>query len=223
MIKFDIVTIFPNQITSFISEGVFRIAKEKDLVEIKVHNLRNWTNDNHKTVDDTPFGGGAGMILKPEPIFKAVEELKTKNSIVVLTTPRGEKLTQPLLKKLSVESAHYIIVCGHYEGFDERIHEELANLEISIGDFVLSGGEIPALVIVDGIIRLIPGVLGNESSLLEESFEDGLEYPQYTRPADFNGLKVPEILLSGHHENIKKWRSQKSLDITKNRRPDIAK
>lgn len=220
--KVDIITIFPDQISSFISEGVFRIAKEKGIVDIQVHNLRDWTDDVHKTVDDTPFGGGAGMVLKPEPIFKAVESLKKGNTKVIITTPRGEKLTQKLVKKLSSSESHYIILCGHYEGFDQRIHDELVDYEISIGDYVLSGGELPALVVVDSLIRLIPGVLGNDESLLEESFEDGLEYPQYTRPADFKGLKVPDVLLSGHHENIKKWRKEKSVELTQKRRPDIA-
>lgn len=221
--KIDVLTIFPEQIKTFLTEGLFRIAFEKGLVEIKVHNLRDWTDDVHKSVDDTPFGGGAGMVMKIEPIFKALRELKKKETKVVITTPRGEKLTQQKLKSLSNNCDHYIILCGHYEGFDERIHEFLADYEISIGDFVLSGGELPALVIMDGLIRLIPGVLGNQESLAEESFEEGLEYPQYTRPADFEGMKVPEILLSGHHENIKKWRKKKSEEITRKRRPDIAK
>lgn len=221
--KIDIITIFPEQITSFIKEGIFRIAKEKGLVEINVHNLRDWTDDNHKTVDDHPFGGGAGMVIMPEPVFKAVESLKQKNTKVIITTPRGEKLTQNTVKKLSSSKSHYIILCGHYEGFDQRIHDALADYEISIGDYVLSGGELPALILVDSMVRLIPGVLGNEESLIEESFEEGLEYPQYTRPADYKGMKVPDVLLSGHHENIKKWRNEKSKALTQKVRPDIAK
>lgn len=221
--KFDIVTIFPNQVESFLKEGVFRIATKKKLVEIKVHNLRKWTTDKHQTVDDTPCGGGAGMILKPEPLFEAVKELKTSTSKVVLTTPRGEKLVQSKLKEFSTLTNHYIILCGHYEGFDERVHEYLADYEVSIGDFVLSGGELPSLVLIDGIIRLLPGVLGNMQSLTEESFESGLEYPQYTRPLEYNGFKVPEVLVSGNHKSIKEWKEKRAKEITKTRRPDIAK
>lgn len=219
--KIDIITIFPNQINSFVNEGIFRIAKEKGALEINVHDLRKWTDDNHKTVDDKPFGGGAGMVMMVEPVFKAINELKKDNSKVIVTTPRGKRLNQKIVKDLSRQDSHYIILCGHYEGLDERIHEHLSDIEISIGDYVLSGGELASLVIVDSMIRLLPGVLGNEESLKEESFEDGLEYPQYTRPFEFNGWKVPEILISGHHENIKKWRKEKSVEITSKRGNDI--
>lgn len=214
--KFDIITLFPNQIDSFLKEGIFRIAQDTG-VEIKVHNLRDWTEDKHKTVDDTPFGGGAGMVMKPEPIFKAVEQLRSENTKVVITTPRGQRLTQGKLYELAEEKDfHYIIICGHYEGIDERVHEHLVDWEFSIGDYVLSGGELPALVLIDGIVRLIPGVLGNEESLTDESFTDGvLEYPQYTRPAKFRDMQVPEILLSGNHEEIKKWRESKSKAVNK--------
>lgn len=221
--KFDIVTIFPKQIETFVSEGVFRIAKEKGAVEIEVHDLRKWTKDAHKTVDDTPFGGGAGMVMKIEPIYEAIKELKKEGTKVIITTPRGEKLSQSMLKKLSTDYDHYIIICGHYEGIDERVHENLADIEISIGDFVLSGGELPSLVLMDGIVRLLDGVLGNANSLSEESFEEGLEYPQYTKPANFMGWEVPEVLLSGHHGKIEEWRKAKSLQETKKRRPDIVK
>lgn len=219
--KIDIITIFPNQITSFINEGIFRIAKEKNALEINVHDLRKWTEDNHKTVDDKPFGGGAGMVMMVEPVFKAIKELKKENTKVIVTTPRGKRLTQKIVKDMSRQDTHYIILCGHYEGLDERIHEHLSDIEISVGDYVLSGGELASLVIVDSMIRLLPGVLGNEESLKEESFEDGLEYPQYTRPFEYNGWKVPEILISGHHENIKKWRKEKSVEITSKRGNDI--
>jgi tRNA (guanine37-N1)-methyltransferase len=222
MLKIDIITVFPNQITSFVTEGIFRIAQSKGLLDINIHNLRKWTDDVHKSVDAPPFGGGAGMVMMVEPIFKALKELKKEGSKVIVTTPRGEKLTQGKVKELSKVDSHYIILCGHYEGFDERIHEHLADMEISVGDYVLSGGELPALILVDSMIRLIPGVLGNDQSLTDESFEDGLEYPQYTRPAEFNGWSVPEILLSGHHANIKNWRKGKSVELTKKRRPDIA-
>ena len=201
--KIDILTIFPDQVGAFLKEGIFRIAQEKG-VEIKIHDLRDWADDKHRTVDDTPFGGGAGMVMKPEPIFAAVEELRSRGIKVVVTTPRGERLNQQRLEDFAAESDHYIIICGHYEGIDERVHEHLADIEISIGDYVLSGGELPALVLVDGIVRLLPGVLGNRSSLEDESFTDGkLEYPQYTRPAKFREWEVPEILLSGDHKRIK--------------------
>lgn len=223
LMKFDILTIFPNQIETFVKEGIFRVAKEKGLVQINIHDLRKWTKDKHKTVDGTPFGGGAGMVMMVEPVFNAIKELREENTKVVITTPRGEKLSQPKLKEMSTLSPHYIIVCGHYEGLDERIHEYLGDIEISIGDYILSGGELPALVLMDGIIRLLPRVLGNELSLSEESFEEGLEYPQYTKPSNFNDWEVPSVLLSGNHEKIKRWRKEKSIEITKKRRPDIVK
>lgn len=251
MVRFDILTIFPKQISNFASEGIFRIAEKKKLVKIVSHNLRDWTTDNHKTVDDRPFGGGAGMVLMVEPIYKAVKSIKSLGrgykKIVIMTTPSGEKMTQKLLrgyassilrndnkknittsitkktsKKDPTKNTQFIILCGHYEGFDERIREILVDREISIGDFVLSGGEIPALAFIDGLIRLIPGVLGNESSPVEESFENGLlEYPQYTRPAIFKGRKVPEILLSGNHKEIEQWRKSKAIELTDSRRKDL--
>jgi len=212
--KFDIITIFPEIIEEYINKGIVSIAREKGLVEINVHNLRDWTTDNHKTVDDTPCGGGAGMILKIEPIYNAIQDLKQENTIVAITTPKGEKLVQSKLKDFSTNpDLHMIILCGRYEGFDQRIHDNLVDYEFSIGDYVLSGGELASLVLVDGITRLLPGVLGNEESLAEESFNDGetLDYPQYTRPVEFNGWKVPDVLLSGNHEKIRKWRtSQKA-------------
>lgn len=208
--KFDIITIFPNIINEYISTGIVGIAIKKGLVEINVHDLRKWTTDKHKTVDDTPYGGGPGMIMKVEPIYNALKELKKENSIVAITTPKGKKLVQQELKKFSLQSdLHMIILCGRYEGFDQRIHDNLVDYEFSIGDYVLSGGEIPALTLVDGITRLISGVLGNESSLDEESFENNkLEYPQYTKPEEFNGWKVPSVLLSGNHKEIKNYRLQ---------------
>lgn len=210
--KFDIITIFPTVVEEYIKVGVVGIAKEKGLVEINVHNLRDWTTDNHKTVDDTPCGGGPGMIMKVEPIYRAIQDLKKENTIVAITTPKGKKLVQKELQNFSVNpDLHMIILCGRYEGFDQRIHDNLVDYEFSIGDYVLSGGELASLVLVDGITRLIPGVLGNNESLNDESFNDGntLDYPQYTRPIEFNGWKVPEILLSGNHEEIKKWRESK--------------
>jgi tRNA (guanine37-N1)-methyltransferase len=211
--KFDIITIFPNVIQEYINTGVLRIAQEKELVEINVHDLRKWTDDKHRTVDDTPYGGGPGMVLKIEPIFKALEELKKENSIVCITTPKGEKLTQKKVQQLSDnKDSHYIIICGRYEGVDQRVHEHLVDFEFSIGNYVLSGGELPALVLVDSITRLIPGVLGNEKSLESESFsnEKEFDYPQYTKPENFNSWNVPDVLLSGNHEEIKKWREKQT-------------
>lgn len=208
MIKFDIVTIFPEVVNEYINVGIVNNARKNKLVEINVHDLRRWTTDKHKTVDDTPYGGGPGMIMKVEPIFNCLKELKKENTIVAITTPKGEKLVQDTLKKFSLKKdLHMIILCGRYEGFDQRIHDHLVDYEFSIGDYILSGGELAALTLVDGITRLIPGVLGNEQSLEEETFENGiLEYPQYTKPEDFNGWKVPDILLSGNHGEIKKYR-----------------
>lgn len=210
MTKFDIVTIFPKTIEEYINTGIVRIAREKGLVEINVHDLRKWTTDKHKTVDDTPYGGGPGMIMKVEPIYKAIHELKRENTLVAITTPKGKQLKQKKLVEFSKEKdLHMIILCGRYEGFDQRIHDHLVDYEFSIGEYVLSGGELPALVLVDGITRLIPGVLGNESSLDEETFNDNLlEYPQYTKPEKFNGWKVPDVLLSGNHKEIEEYRKK---------------
>jgi len=219
---FDIVTIFPNIVEEYINTGILRIAQEKNLVEIHVHNLRDWAEDKHNTVDDTPYGGGPGMVMKVEPVFKAIQELKKENTKVVITTPKGEKLTQGKLEEFSKEEGHYIILCGRYEGFDQRVHDNLVDYEFSIGDYILSGGELPALVFVDGITRLIPGVLGNEDSLDSESFNgNSLDFPQYTKPEEFNNWKVPDVLKSGNHEEIKKWRKEESKKLTSSNRPDL--
>jgi len=214
MAKIFIVTIFPQQIKTFLSEGVFRIASEKGLLQTEVVDLRDWGEGKHKKVDDRPYGGGPGMLLMVDPIYKCVQELKKKekSSLVVLFSPSGKILDQKDLQVYSdsyfKKHQSYILLCGHYEGFDARVHKHIADVEISLGKFVISGGELPALVFVDGITRLIPGVLGNELSPRQESFQNGeeIDYPQYTRPSEYKGWKVPEILLSGHHENIKKWR-----------------
>ena len=223
--KIDIITLFPQQIESFLKEGIFRIAQEKKAVEITVHNLRDWATDKHKAVDDSPYGGGPGMVLKIEPIFEAIKSLRTKKSKVIVLTPRGEQLKQSSLEKFSKNNnAHYILLCGHYEGFDNRVHEKLADFEISIGDYVLSGGELPALILVDGIIRLLPGVLGNEQSLKNESFlSDKLDHPQYTRPEEFKGWKVPAVLTEGDHDKIRSWRRRMADKVTKKTRPDLVK
>ena len=214
--KFDIITIFPNIVEEYINTGIVRIAREKGLVDIYVHDLRKWTTDRHKTVDDSPYGGGPGMVLKVEPIFKAVQELKKENTKVFITTPKGEKLTQKKLEEFSKkENEHYIVLCGRYEGFDQRIHDNLVDYEFSIGDYVLSGGELPALVLIDGISRLIPGVLGNEESLESETFNnDTVDFPQYTKPEEFNGWKIPDVLKSGNHEEIEKWRESRKTTLS---------
>ena len=217
MISFDIITIFPKPVEDFIKEGLFRIALDKKIVDINVHDLRNWTSDKHKTVDDRPFGGGAGMLLKIEPIYKAINDLKREGSEIWVTDAGGEIINQQILhvrKDLAIKKKHVILIAGHYEGIDYRVLEHLATWTFSIGSFILSGGELPILVLLDGLIRLLPGVLGNPDSLKEESFEESfLEYPQYTRPENFNGLRVPEVLLSGNHKLIKEWREKHKRKI----------
>ena len=214
MIKFDIITIFPNIIEKYINTGIVRIAQEKKQIEVEVHDLRKWTTDNHKTVDDTPYGGGPGMVMKVEPIFKALQELKKENSIVCITTPKGEELAQSKLKEISSqEDSHYIVICGRYEGVDQRVHDNLVDWEFSVGKYILSGGELPALILIDGVSRLLPGVLGNEQSLESETFNstNSKDYPTYTKPSEFNGWKVPEVLLSGNHKDIEEYRKRLSL------------
>lgn len=220
--KIEILTLFPAMFAGPFEESILKRAREKKLVEIKLHNLRDWTEDKHKTVDDRPFGGGAGMVLKVEPVWRALEELKTgdEKEKVVLLTPQGKVFNQSMAKSLS-QLEHLILICGHYEGFDERIRQHLVDEEISIGEYVLTGGELPAMIIADAVTRLIPGVLEKETATQEESFsltdKNGrplLEYPQYTRPEEFRGWKVPAELLSGNHAEIKKWREQKATEKT---------
>lgn len=217
MIHFDIVTIFPEVISAYINSSIVKRAQEKELVKIDVHNLRNWALDKHRTVDDTPYGGGPGMLMKVEPVFNCLNDLRRENSIVMLTSAQGEELKQSKLEEYSkIKDAHYIVICGHYEGFDQRIHDFLVDYEFSIGGYVLSGGELPALVLVDGITRLIPGVLGNIHSLESETFNSDLsDYPQYTKPEEFNNWKVPKVLLSGNHKQIDKWRSDNRKSMGK--------
>ncbi len=225
MLTIDIITIFPNTFASVLNESILKRAQEKKKVKIRVHDLRDYTVDKkHRKVDDRPFGGGPGMVLSPQPIFDAVSKIKkNKKAHVVFFTPSGETLTQKLAKNLSGHQ-HLILICGHYEGIDERVREKLANQCICIGDYVLTGGEIPAMVLVDCVTRLIPGVLGKQESLDRESFEENLlEYPQYTRPSNFRGMKVPNVLLSGNHKAIEKWRQQEALKKTKKFRPDLLK
>ena len=217
--KIDILTLFPSMFDGFIGESIIKRAIEKKLVEINIHNIRDYSKDPHKKVDDYGFGGGKGMVLMPQPIFDAVESLKNEDSKVILMTPQGIKYNQQKAYSL-IEEKHLIIICGHYEGFDERIRS-IVDLEISIGDFVLTGGEIPAMVISDSIIRLLYGVIEKESHVFDSFNNNLLDYPVYTHPADFRGMKVPDVLLSGHHANINKWRLEQQLKRTKERRPDL--
>ena len=222
--RFDIITIFPEILKPILNESILKRAQDKKKVQIVVHDLRDYTDDKHLKVDDRPFGGGPGMLMMPQPIFDAVKKIKgRKKAYVILTCPTGNKLTQAKLHQLKKEK-NIIIICGHYEGVDERVREKLVDESISIGDFVLTGGEIPALVLVDGITRLIPGVLGKEQSIQHESFEGNwLEYPQYTRPANFRGITIPDVLLSGHHKEIEAWRLEQSRKKTKKVRPELLK
>lgn len=224
--KIDIITLFPDMFGGPLNTSMIKKAKDEKLVKIKIHSLRKWTKDKHKTADDRPYGGGKGMILMIEPVFNALKELspkdKTKKSKTILLSPQGKVFNQKLAEKYS-KLDHLILIAGHYEGFDERIREHLIDEEISIGDYVLTGGEIPAMVIVDSVIRLIPGVLEEEAKKYESFTKKGLDYPQYTRPSDYKGWKVPEVLLSGNHAEIEKWRKKKALENTKKKRPDLIK
>ena len=222
--RFDIVTIFPGMFDSPLAESIIKRAREKGLVEFHLHDIRDFATDKHKCVDDTPYGGGAGMVMMPGPLTRAVEQIPRKGkSLRILLAPEGEPFSQRLARELAGFD-QLILVCGRYEGIDERARSLIADREISIGDYVVSGGEIPAMVIVDAVVRLLPGALGNQESAGQESFEQGLlEYPQYTRPEAFQGQRVPEILLSGNHAKIAKWRRKQMLMRTKERRPDLLK
>lgn len=219
--KFDILTLFPEMFVP-LEQSIIGRAVENNRIEINLTNIRDFSKDKHKKVDDTPYGGGKGMVIRPDVVYDAYESVKDENAKVIYMSPKGKGLNQEKVKALSKEN-HLIILCGHYEGIDQRVLDEIVDEEISIGDYVLTGGEIPAMVLVDSVSRYVEGVL-SEGSTSEESFSDGLlEYPQYTRPEEFRGKKVPEVLISGHHENIKKWREEKSLEITKKNRPDLLK
>jgi tRNA (guanine37-N1)-methyltransferase len=222
-VKVDVLTLFAGMFTGPLDESIVRRAREDGKLELAIWNLRDWTHDRHKTVDDRPFGGGPGMVLKPEPIFEAVEALTDERTRVVLLTPAGRTFTQAMARELA-GCGHLLLICGNYEGFDERIREELVDDELSIGDYVLTNGALPAMVIIDAVARLLPGVLGDDDSAREESFSQGLlEYPQYTRPAEYRGLKVPEVLLSGNHAEIARWRAEQAQLRTRQRRPDLLK
>ncbi len=223
--RFDIVTIFPNLFAGPFDHGIVRRASEAGIVEIGIHDLRSWTSDRHHVVDDRPFGGGAGMVLKPEPLVAAVESLKmapdTGRAVVVLTSPQGKLFDQHEAERMTTYD-QVVILCGRYEGVDERVVEAVVDEELSIGDVVLSGGELAACVVVDAVTRLLPGALGCDRSAAEDSFAEGLlDYPHYTRPADFRGMHVPEVLLGGHHAEIDRWRRRQALERTLRRRPEL--
>jgi len=222
-VKIDVLTLFPAMFAGPLDESILRRAREAGLLDLTIHNLRDYAHDRHKTVDDRPFGGGPGMLLKPEPIFEAVEKLARENTRVVLLSPSGRPFNQAVARELA-QRDELLLIAGHYEGFDERVREQLADDELSIGDYVLTNGALPAMVIVDAVTRLLPGVLGDDESAKDESFSPGapgLEYPQYTRPAEFRGRKVPEVLLSGNHAEIAKWRAEQARRRTEERRPDL--
>ena len=219
--KFDVLTLFPEMFEP-LKQSIIGKAVEKKLIDIHLVNIRDFSKDKHKKVDDTPYGGGAGMVMKPDVVYEAYQSVKQDQAKVIYMSPQGKKLNQQIVEKLSKES-HLIILCGHYEGIDQRVLDEIVEEEISIGDYVLTGGEIPTMVLIDSVSRYVEGVI-KQDSIQEESFSNGfLEYPQYTRPEIFQGKAVPKILLSGHHENIEKWRKERSLEITQKKRPDLLK
>ena len=232
MLRCDIITIFPDFFRETFAYGIIRRARAAGLVELKAHDLRRWTSDKHHIVDDRPFGGGEGMVLKPEPIFAAVRELTgaasreeyAPQTRVILLSPQGRVFTQAVARELSESASHIVLICGRYEGVDERVADALVTEEVSIGDYVLSGGEPAALVVIDALIRLLPGAVGNESSTTNESFAEGLlDCPQYTRPPEFSGLKVPQVLQNGNHAEIARWRREAALKKTERNRPDLLK
>ena len=219
--RVDIITLFPELCRAPLAESMMGRAQETGALELSVRNLRDWTGGNHHLVDDAPFGGGQGMVMKPEPLFAAVEALRTDATTVVLMTPHGRRFDQALAREFAAKE-HLLILCGHYEGVDHRVTEQLVDAEVSIGDYVLTNGAIAAVVFVDAVVRLLPGVLGHDQSAADDSFSHGLlEAPQYTRPADFRGWKVPEILLSGHHGEIAAWRRREAERRTRENRPDL--
>jgi tRNA (guanine37-N1)-methyltransferase len=230
VLRFDVITIFPDFFRGAFDYGIIRRAQGAGLVDVRTHDLREWTLDKHRMVDDRPFGGGDGMVLKAEPIFAAVEDLTgasereryAEGTRVVLLSPQGRVFKQAVASELALTASHIVLICGRYEGVDERVAESLVTDEISIGDYVLSGGEPAAVVLVDAVVRLIPGALGSETSAVNESFSDGrLDYPHYTRPPEFRGMRVPEILLTGHHAEIARWRAEQALKKTERNRPDL--
>ena len=219
--KIDVLTLFPAMFTGPLDESIIMRARKAGLLDLKIHNLRDWTHDRHKTVDDRPFGGGPGMLLKPEPIFEAVEQLARPETKVILLSPSGRKFDQAVARQLAAES-DLLLITGHYEGFDERVRDALADEALSIGDYVLTNGALPAMVVIDAVARLLPGVLGDDESSRDESCSAGLlEYPQYTRPAEFRGMRVPDVLVSGNHAEIENWRREQARLKTQALRPDL--
>jgi len=219
--KIDILTLFPEMFLNFLETSIVGRAVNKNIVQINCINIRDFSKDKHKRVDDYPFGGGPGMVMRPEPVYDAINSVKDRDSKVIYLSPKGKTYNQEIAISLSKEK-HIILLCGHYEGIDNRIIDNYIDEEISIGDYILTGGEIPAMVVVDSVIRLLPGVLSNQESYIDDSYYNGLlEYPHYTRPKIFNGIEVPEVLLSGNHEKINQWRKYESLKITYERRPDL--
>lgn len=220
--RIDVITIFPEMLDGFLRASMMKRAAQKGALDLRTINLRDFATDRHQTTDDRPFGGGPGMVMKPEPIFAAVESVRTPESRVILMCPQGRVFRQSVARELAA-SSHLIFICGHYEGVDERVREALATDELSIGDYVLTNGVLPAAVVIDAVVRLLPGVLGGEGATEQESFSaDALEYPQYTRPADFRGMTVPPVLLNGNHEEIARWRAEQSRARTRARRPDLS-
>jgi tRNA (guanine37-N1)-methyltransferase len=220
-LEIDVVTIFPGMLRGFLEESMLRRAAARGAVRFRTVNLRDFTDDNHRTTDERPYGGGPGMVMKPEPLFRAIDSMADPAARVILMTPQGRQFSQQDAVRLAGER-HLIFICGHYEGVDERVRDALVTDEISIGDYVLTNGVLPAAVVIDSVVRLLPGVLGGEGATEKESFSDGgLEYPQYTRPAEFRGLRVPEVLLSGNHVVIARWRAEQARTRTRERRPDL--
>ncbi|MBI4214093.1 MAG: tRNA (guanosine(37)-N1)-methyltransferase TrmD [Chloroflexi bacterium] len=219
--RIDILTLFPGMFMGPFSESILGRAVAARLVDFQIHDLRAWAHDRHRTADDVPFGGGPGMVLKPEPIFEAVDDIAEAGAEIVLLSPNGELLKQELVEQLAIQT-HLVLICGHYEGVDERVADHLATRQISVGDYVLSGGEIPAMVVADAVVRLIPGALGCADSTREEAHSTGLlEYPQYTRPAVYRGIEVPAIVRSGDHQELARWKRRQALQRTRERRPDL--
>jgi tRNA (guanine37-N1)-methyltransferase len=220
-VKIDVLTLFPDMFTGPLDVSIVQRARESGRLTLQIRNLRDWTHDRHKTVDDKPFGGGAGMVLKAEPIFEALDSLADEKTWVILMTPAGRQFNQAIARELA-QKEHLLFISGSYEGVDERVREALVDDELSIGDYVLTNGGLPTMVVIDAVTRLLPGVLGDEASALDESFSHGLlEYPHYTRPAEYRGMKVPEVLLSGHHAEIARWRAEQARLRTAKRRPDL--
>ena len=221
--KIDVLTLFPAMFAGPLDESIIKRARAKGFLDLRIHDLRDWTHDKHRTVDDRPFGGGPGMLMKVEPLFEAVDSLRREKTRVILFSPSGRKFDQRIARELA-QQEDLLLITGHYEGFDERVREALADDALSVGDYVLTNGALPAMIVVDAVTRLLPGVLGDDASSLDESFSHGmLEYPQYTRPAEFRGMKVPEILLSGNHAEIEKWRREQARLRTEKQRPDLLK